>query len=262
MNRTDYDAYTSQLVANLSDDERVVGLVAVGSMAAVGKQPDEWSDHDFWVVAREGSAAEVRDDRGWLPQGSEIVVWFAESDHGRSVIYADGHLVEYAVFGPDEVDVTSANEYRVLIDRYGLETKMAEVEARTRDRHPHRADDLFGSFLAQLTIGITRHARGERLSANHLVRGWAARTLAELIARVVPPQQEGSTDNLDPNRRFETTYPGLGAEILAALDSPLLDCASTLVDLAERELTGRLDTATPAGFTALRTTLARARSAG
>lgn len=42
-----YNQFTETLVGNLNRDERVLGLVAVGSMAATHHQPDEWSDHDF-----------------------------------------------------------------------------------------------------------------------------------------------------------------------------------------------------------------------
>jgi hypothetical protein len=45
-----YNQFTQGLVDNLSANERVLGLVAVGSMAATHHQPDAWSDHDFLIV--------------------------------------------------------------------------------------------------------------------------------------------------------------------------------------------------------------------
>ncbi len=261
MNPVDYQTFTDDLVKRLSAQPLVIGLVAMGSMAAVSRQSDEWSDHDFWVVAERDAAAGLRDDRTWLPRSDDLVVWFAETVHGRSAIYSDGHLVEYAVFEPDELDGAPVNEYRVLIDRGGIEERMTAAALRTAATATKSPDDLFGTFLSQTTIGVTRFARGELLSANHLIRGWAATTLAALVATVVAAEMRGRLDNLDPNRRFEAAYPAIGRGIGEAVDLSLLDVAAALVDLAERELGSLVGAATPASFRAVRVTIARARRA-
>ncbi|MCI0417100.1 hypothetical protein L0222_30385 [bacterium] len=38
----------------LTAEESVLGLVALGSMAAQDYVPDQWSDHDFFVIVRSG----------------------------------------------------------------------------------------------------------------------------------------------------------------------------------------------------------------
>ena len=47
-------AYTRQLVQTLESDARVLGLVALGSMASETYR-DQWSDHDFWVITTPGA---------------------------------------------------------------------------------------------------------------------------------------------------------------------------------------------------------------
>ena len=66
MNRADYDRFTEHLRAWADVHSEVLGLVALGSMAGMRRQPDQWSDHDFWVVATDEAAAAIRDDRTWL----------------------------------------------------------------------------------------------------------------------------------------------------------------------------------------------------
>jgi hypothetical protein len=44
-----YHAFTDQLTANLQNDDRVQGLVLLGSTANQSHPPDQWSDHDFFV---------------------------------------------------------------------------------------------------------------------------------------------------------------------------------------------------------------------
>jgi hypothetical protein len=60
MDAVTYKAFTDSLVSNLTADERVLGLVAVGSMAGTQVQPDIWSDHDFLIVTIDGAEDELR----------------------------------------------------------------------------------------------------------------------------------------------------------------------------------------------------------
>ena len=55
-----YAAFTEALRARLEADPRVVGLVALGSMARRDYEPDRWSDHDFFVITRAAEAVARR----------------------------------------------------------------------------------------------------------------------------------------------------------------------------------------------------------
>lgn len=263
MDAAEYDRFTTQLVTGLRRDDRVIGLVALGSMAATERAPDEWSDHDFWVVTVDGAAAALRSDLRWLPRPDDIVIGFAETEHGRSAIYGDGHLVEYAVFDDGELEVARANAYRVLLDDCDLEARMRAMAERTiadaRAADPTGAD-RFGRFLAQLTIGVSRHGRGEFLSADELIRGRAARTLLSLLVTFSVPDGDSRLDSLDPTRRFELASPALARQIGEALTSPTLACAATLLSIAHRELSGRVDAVTGASIAAVRSTIDRAHA--
>lgn len=264
MDAVAYQRFTDELIARLRDDDRVIGVVALGSMAATDRPPDQWSDHDFWVVTVDGAAASLRAESGWLPRADDIVVGFAETVHGRSAIYGDGHLVEYAVFDDHDLEVARANAYRVLLDDCNLEERMQAIVDRTagerRAEDPTGADRV-GTFLSQITIGVCRFGRGELLSANELIRGRAVRTLLSLLVTFVSPARDGQLDDLDPTRRFELAHPELARELDAALNSPALACAASLLSIARRELSGRVGAATPASFAAVRSTIDRARSA-
>ena len=104
-----YRAFTEELRARLAGDARVVGLVAVGSMADRDDGPDEWSDHDFFVITRTGEQEALRVDLGWLPDGDRVALAFRETEHGLMVVYDDGHLLEFAVFDLDEIALAGVN---------------------------------------------------------------------------------------------------------------------------------------------------------
>jgi hypothetical protein len=155
------------------------------------------------VVTVDGAAHALRDDVGWLPDSHRIALCHADTEHGRGVLYDDGHLVE------------------------------------------------------QVIVGVSRHARGERLSANERVSGQALAHLLGLIRDFVPTERPAAVDNLDAHRRFELAHPELGRRLDDALEGPLTELASLLVDIAERYVAPRLAIETARPLAALRMVLDR-----
>src|SRR3954451_8401798 len=105
----DYRAFTEELRTRLTDDERVIGLVALGSMADRDYSPDEWSDHDFFVITEPGGQEALRVDLDWLPRREEVALAMRETEHGLLVLYEDGHMLEFAVFDLDEIALAGVN---------------------------------------------------------------------------------------------------------------------------------------------------------
>ena len=128
MDRPTYIRFADALVDTLAARPDVVGLVAVGSFAT---GPDEYSDHDFFVVVRPGEQEAFRRDLSWLPDAERIALSFRETEHGLKVVYDDGHLLEFAVFDEEELGLAKVNRYRVLLDRAEVGRRMAEVRAAT-----------------------------------------------------------------------------------------------------------------------------------
>lgn len=199
-------------------------------MADRDYSPDEWSDHDFFLISHPGEQEALRQDLRWLPAHDRISFSFRETEHGLKVLYDDGHLIEFAVFDLEEIALAGVNRYRVLLDRGGVEQRMREVAARP-PRESYSDEYLLGMFVTGIQVGLGRTARGERLSGRFFVL-WGTRYLCWLVARHVPSDDAGLLDGLDPLRRFERAHPRLGAEIDRALQHDPV----ALLDLAEREL--------------------------
>jgi hypothetical protein len=234
-----YERFTRDLRQRLADDPRVLGLVAVGSMARRGTTPDRWSDHDFFVVAAPGAQESFRSDLAWLPRSREIALSFRETAHGVKVVFTDGHLIEFAVFDPDELALARVNRYRVLFDRERIGERLDRVAADTARARPPSDDWLVGQFLTNLLVGVGRHRRGERLSGRQLVASGALGHLVMLLAKhaASPPT---ALDSLDPLRRFESAFPDVGRRLCAALERETPDMARDLLELALAELPGRI----------------------
>jgi hypothetical protein len=229
----EYRAFTAELRSRLADDARVIGLVAVGSMADRDYAPDEWSDHDFFVITPPGEQEALRVDLAWLPRRERVALSFREAEHGLKVIYDDGHMLEFAVFDLDEIALAGLSRYRVLLDRGKVEERTASVKSQ---RRPQESDEfLFGMTIASALVAAGRARRGELLAAAFFVT-WTLKHLTALLVRVVPSANEAILDEFDSLRRFEYAYPQLGAELAAIVRRAPDTAAVALLDVAEREL--------------------------
>jgi hypothetical protein len=229
----EYRAFTRDLTERLRADERAIGLVAVGSMADRDYAPDEWSDHDFFVITPPDGQEDLRNDLSWLPASARIALSVRETDHGLLVIYDDGHLLEFAVFDLEEIALAGVNRYRVLLDRGGVEERIEQVAVNPR---PPRDDVfLFGKTVTAALVATGRARRGETLSAAFLLT-WATTFLNRLLIRTLPSDNASLLDGFDSLRRFERAYPELGAELAAIVRLDPADGGPALLGVLEREL--------------------------
>ncbi len=223
MTPENYQCFTEQLKERLSAEEPVLGLVALGSMAAQDYLPDQWSDHDFFIIVRPGHQEFYRTNFNWLPDFQQIIFSFRETPHGVKVLYRDGHLLEFAVFDLEELYLARINRYRILLDRDNLEMHLQQSRQRTKENstEPDPAW-LFGQFLTNLLVGVQRHHRGEKLSTHFFVKTSALKHLLSLCSLYLNCPDKKLLDDLDSFRRFEFVFPEAGHEInsILHLDTP------------------------------------------
>lgn len=242
MNLPDYHQFTEALVARLAADPAVHGVVALGSMASQDYQPDSFSDHDFFVVTEPGAQERFRADLSWLPPFGRIVLSYRETAHGLKVLSDAPHLLEFAVFDREELNLARVNRYRVLFDRGGIAEHMARLKASTDQSTGHTVDNdyHFGQFYTILFVGASRYKRGELLSGHQFIRISSLYHLLPLLKKHLPSENASVLDNLDPFRRMNVAYPDLTAELDGILGQPVLEAALGLLALVERELGPRV----------------------
>ncbi len=269
MDRQTFDQFTARLTQSLAADSRVLGLVATGSMAAIDYEPDEWSDHDFWIITVPGAQERFRAHHDWLPEPDQITLIYRETAHGLKALYSDGHLVEFAVFDTAEIYMTRANSYQVLLDRERIAERLAQIRVSTLEWAQENTQDgqfLYGQFLTNLLVGVGRYFRGEKISGQSFVKGVAVRNLLPLLVRYgdhyesqhgIEPKRD-LLDNIDPQRRFEFAFPVIGAELNTLLLAATPAAAAGLLDLADRVLREHLPGYPDAAVETVRRFIARA----
>jgi len=218
-----YHLFTQELRDRLSREDAVIGLVALGSMAAQDYLPDQWSDHDFFVIVSSGHQEFYRTTFNWLPAFEEIIFSFRETAHGVKVLYKGGHLLEFAVFDMNELHLARINRYRVLLARNDLEIHLQQIRQQTKEhtKGPN-GEWLFGQFLTNLLVGVSRHRRGEKLSGHVFVKKSALKHLVSLCSLFLNSPDKKLLDHLDSTRRFEFVFPEAGNELnnILRLDTP------------------------------------------
>src|SRR6185503_17525072 len=122
--------FLNELIARLEADAVVMGLVALGSTADATSR-DEWSDHDFWIITSPGSQSNYLDSFAWLPRANPILLTVRHGISYRTVLYANRHKVEYAVFDSAEATRGKVERFEVLIDRGGIGRLAESIQLQT-----------------------------------------------------------------------------------------------------------------------------------
>lgn len=240
MESTQYNDFTKDLKERLINYQEVIGLIAVGSMAKQHYLPDQWSDHDFFVVVETGYQQNLRQDLAWLPMSEQIALSFRETEHGLKVLYTNGHLIEFAIFDIKEIYLAKINSYRIIIDKANIKEDLAKIKKLTAKQSNLSGDTnlLIGQFITNILVGIGRYRRGEKISAHQLVKISAVKGLITLILKYLPIKNDRLIDDIDPLRRFELIQPDLGKEFEDVLLMPVPEAANQLLNILQRKLKG------------------------
>ncbi|QIG39765.1 hypothetical protein G5T42_09935 [Microbacterium sp. 4R-513] len=214
------------------------GIVLLGSASdEASDRRDEWSDHDFFAITREGRGRALRPDVSWLPDQDRLVLTAREGELGFVAVYDDGHVLEFAFSDASELAGALAGAATVAVD--DEQGTVARLLAESRERAA--TADAFEPVndarlvLVKLLIGVGRARRGEVLNAGDFVRGWAVRLLVRVIRGRQASQSTSARDTIDPMRRFERDFPEWAGRIAQASAQPVEEAARDLFGLV-REL--------------------------
>lgn len=236
MDLASYRDMTNRIVENITLHTDVIGLVAVGSMTEDDAMPDEWSDHDFYLITTPSRQRYYRENNDWLPYAEKNVWMFQETEHGVKVIYNHGHQLEFAVFDLEELNLVKTNRYRILLDKGCVHEAMEAVKFSTDIWSRKSGRSLAGQFLTNLLVGIRRYKRGEKISAHKLINSTAAPHLIALVSEYVEPLYPELMDNIDPTRRFDINYPDIASGMRNLMGAALPESAKGQLFIFEQRI--------------------------
>lgn len=227
-----FEAYVARVAAAARAHPQIVGVALVGS----GAEPDridEWSDHDFVIVARPDAVEPLRHSFDWLPDAAELVVLAREWHDGFKGVFSDGRIIEFAIVDLEALAEFPLHGARIVYDEGGLDAAIKRAVSVAPARSSSEAEAIAVAFLFQILVGTGRARRGELVSAGEVIRSEAVESLLDLVL-VVQHSDRSSPDLFDPRRRFEQVDPGLARELADATAQRVEDAARSLLTLAER----------------------------
>lgn len=239
-----FERISAALASGVRNSDGLLGLVLLGSASDAGQhRRDEWSDHDFFVVAAPGRGGDARSALDWLPDPGRAVLTAREGDIGFVVVYDDGHVLEFALAEATELHDVSAGDATVVVDDAEQTTASLIVKAQETAAQADSFDPANEVRLAlvKILLGVGRVRRGELLNGGQFVRTWAVKHLLRAVRGHFPGQTPHLRDTIDPTRRFEADYPILARSIAEALDSPVEEAARRLFDLIRRIFESEVD---------------------
>lgn len=235
----DFERLTASLAEAVREhpDMRGLAFLGSGSLEAEARR-DEWSDHDFFAIANPGAASDARRDLDWLPRREDLVLTAREGGIGFVAVYADGHVLEFAVAETVELQEALAEEATVVVDDDQSSTGRLIAEAKARTAGIPRPDPVNDTRLAlvKLLIGTGRLRRGEIINGGQFVRQWAVKHLVAAVRARSAGDSDRPAAPLEPTRRFEADFPEIAAGIEAAIAQPAEAAAERLFALTRAVL--------------------------
>jgi hypothetical protein len=237
MTPVEFDKYTDELIANVRSTDGVRGLILVGSTTSErASARDRWSDHDFYAVLSEGEEQRLREQLPFLPFRNDVATIAHDGDIGVSVLYRDGHLLEFAAATAAELNQFRLGHHEIVYGAEDIHLLVASAVQRGRVEKPLVAADQVSLALIKLMIGVGRARRGELVNGGSFVRTYAIGHLAAAVLARIPYEIAPTRDGLDPERRFEECYPSISRPLGMALDQPLEQAARSVHKIARATL--------------------------
>jgi lincosamide nucleotidyltransferase len=211
---------TAELLARLQDigwavknSGQGLAVLGLGSVGQELERLDKYSDLDFFVIARAGQKRYFLDSLDWLHSVAPVLFSFLNTADGYKLLFDDGIFCEMAVFEADELAGIPYSGARVVWQDAGSDLSFApDNRLPTAPDQPPTVEWLVSEILSNLTVGLGRFRRGEKLTAFRFIQGYAVDRILEL-APYIEDGQAGHSDPFDKDRRFEQRYPQMAAEL-------------------------------------------------
>ncbi|MBI5007947.1 MAG: hypothetical protein HZB95_12590 [Nitrosomonadales bacterium] len=204
-------ARLDEIGAALARSGKALALIGLGSAGSEPERLDAYSDLDFFAIVASGCKGEFIDDLAWLSRIRPVVFSYRNTRDGHKVLFEDGVFCEFAVFEMPELRHIPFSPGRIV-------WKQADVEEAQLQPAPRQVEErssawLLGEALSNLYVGLSRHARGEKLAAMRAIQVQALDRVLELAASI-EPAASAARDIFAFERRYEQRYPA-GAQALA-----------------------------------------------
>ncbi|MFA6456766.1 MAG: hypothetical protein WCW40_08090 [Bacteroidota bacterium] len=197
------------IAASVRSSGKCRALLALGSVGSELGRLDEYSDLDFFIIAKNGLKQLFINDLFWLRSVSPVAWHFKNTKDGHKVLFEDGIYCEFAVFEEDEMRSAAFSKGRIVWKEDDFDETLCIPQ---RPSSPFVPDDLewaIGEAVTCIYVGLCRYARGEKLSGTRFVQNYAVDMIIASSSRFAKEEPDFK-DQYQHERRYEKRFPSLG----------------------------------------------------
>ncbi|MCX8130399.1 MAG: hypothetical protein N3I35_09900 [Clostridia bacterium] len=192
---------------------QALALLGLGSVGIETERIDDYSDLDFFVIAKQGCKQRLLDNLDWLSHVNNLTYSFKNTDNGYKIMFEDGIYGEFAVFEERELEGIPYSEGRIVWKYSSYNNNdIARPSKIIPEVKNHSIDFALNEALTNLYVGLCRYARGEKLSALRLIENHAVNQLTSIV-HLIEIKTESYADKFCNNRRIEKQYPGFSKHL-------------------------------------------------
>jgi hypothetical protein len=214
---------------SLANTPGALALLGLGSSGREVDRMDTYSDLDFFVLVETGYRQHFLNDLSWLGNVAPIAFQFMNTEEGYKLLFEDGIFCDFAVFEPDQFANAAYADGQIIWQALNA-PKIDTRPAKSPTGRLKTKEWLLGEAITNLYVGLGRERRGEKLSAQHFIQGYAVDRITELAAYLFKPSPS-PLDVFDPPRRFESRYPTMAPYLSQFIQGYEKNCESALAIL-------------------------------
>jgi len=206
-----------QIGESVQKTDNARALFGLGSVGVELERIDEYSDLDFFVIAKPGKKQYFLQSLLWLSDIHSLDFYFLNTVDGYKVLFEDDIYGEFAIFEEYELEQAHYAEGRIVWCEPDFDTSLRfPKNSGANTWQPQSIEWGVGEILSNLYVGLGRYLRGEKLSGYIFVERHAFSMLIELI-EMTHKQQPGYKDIYNRDRRFEFRHPEFTAQLPSLL---------------------------------------------
>lgn len=201
----------NEISESLNQSQKALALIALGSVGLELDRIDDYSDLDFFVIAKTGFKSYFLDNLEWLKMVSNLAFYFQNTKDGYKVLFEDGIFCEFAIFEQNELSAIPFSEGRIAWAENNVDHTICKPIMKV-EKIQHSKEWIIGELLTNIYIGISRYKRGEKLSATRFIQSHAVDRVLEL-ATYLEEKSLVNEDIFSNERRFEQIYPNISKQL-------------------------------------------------
>lgn len=197
----------NQIGTSLEKTGDALLLLGLGSVGSEIGRLDEYSDLDFFVIAKPTLKTRFIDHLDWLESVHPLAYSFKNTKDGYKILFEDGIYGEFAVFEEEEMGNILFSSGRVVWKEPSFNN--LEIVSPLRKAPSLRREALDFSIneaLTNLYVGLCRYARGEKLSGMKFIQNHALDNILSVL-HLVEKEVDYYPDIFGNERRIEKRFP-------------------------------------------------------